>query len=70
MGTSEVDKEGQPQGAKATQEGGEDAVRSISADTCRMALDHLRLRAELCVTRNGRHVENVLQFLEQTSGLA
>ena len=40
------------------------AVRAISTDTCRRAMENLRRGAELCVARNGRHLEHVLSDLE------
>lgn len=36
------------------------AVRALSVNTCRQAVENLRRRAEVCVARNGRHLEHVL----------
>ena len=36
------------------------AVRAIPSHTCHRAVENLYKRAELCVARNGRHLEHVL----------
>ena len=36
------------------------AVRAIPSHTCQIAVENLCKRAELCVARNGRHLEHVL----------